>query len=124
MSNNFVEDTAEDALNVTTQTLTGGMIGYGDGKFEAGVTGEPALEVTRRVVGEITGTAELVRQAEMAEARLEQEDMMRERQLADDRVRQERVDRAASMRAQAIRGSGMRSGSNQTIGGSRDFLGL
>ena len=117
--------TVDDVINVGTQYLTYGTVGYKDGKFGAGVT-------TRAIdegVGEMTGR-NLNRKAAMeAKDAVAAEAAARRQDSADKQARRARLDVQASTEAGLITGSQNAQQRSQLLGQAeagmtRDFLGL
>ena len=117
--------TIDDVINVGTQYLTHGLVGYDDGKFGAGVT-------TRAIdegIGEVSGRNQARKAGMDAKDAVAAEAAARARQLAEERTRKQRLDVQTSVEAGLITGSQTAQQRSQLLGQAeagmtRDFLGL
>lgn len=125
-----VENPLETFADVSTQLLSGGIVGFEDGGFTPGVVGKPALAGLK----EVTGAAAAEEANALTREAIEDE---RERRLREREELQARNARDALTRSRTAagvrRGGGSGSGgffggstfSDSTIGSDeRDFLGL
>lgn len=111
----------DDVINVGTQLMTGGLVGYSKNGIGAGITGEAAIDATKEVTG-----ANAAEEAN-ALARQQYEDSVEAARVQ----RQDAITRNARNQVAASQGAGAartfnRSGNNssQVIGDVSDFLGL
>jgi hypothetical protein len=117
--------TVDDVINVGTQYLTYGLVGYEDGKFGAGVTTRAADEG----IGEVTGRNQ-ARKANMdAKDAVAAEAAARRQDMADQKARKARLDVQTSVEAGLLTNSVSAQQRSQLLGQAeagmtRDFLGL
>lgn len=111
----------DDTLNILTNISTGGLAGFGEGGFKAGVTGKPLVEGTK----DVTGASAAEEANEQARDQFEQSKVQAE----EDRLKSQQQDTqtqiAASRGAGRVRSSVSDSASTgPAVGGGKDFLGL
>lgn len=121
------EDNGGDLLNVATNFVTMGMVGYDKktGKLDKGINTR-AIDET---VGEITGRNMMREQMYKAEVRADEEEAIRNKQLSDSRKQAEIDDRMASNAAGKLRGGAASRLNSQNykygdFSPDEDFLGL
>lgn len=121
------EDNGGDLLNVVTNAVTMGFVGYDKetGKLGKGINTRAADEV----VGEITGRNMMREQMYKAEVRADEEEAIRNKMVSDQRKQNEIDDRAASNAAGKVRGGAASRVNSQNFkygdfSPDEDFLGL
>lgn len=110
----FLEDTLDAAVNLTT----GGLVGYKDGKLSKGVD--------VKMLDRFTGRDLQKEQMRIAEARAAKEEQLRERAVADEREVKRRNDVVASNAAGGVKRVAAKK-ENLALGNPLDegnFLGL
>lgn len=113
----------DEALNVTTNLASFGLLGFGDEGVQPGVTGEKVVEGTK----EITGAAAAEEANEIARQEIEQAREQREKDIANQRSLQRNRQIAASRAAGAARRSTTSTSQGSDLGSGgieSDFLGL
>lgn len=122
---NFFEDVANSYVNVTTRILTGGDMGYKDGKF----TGTP-FRALNETVGEVTGRNQARQALNEARDAAQEEKKVKLQEISNENKRKESQDIQSSQRAASIRATvaaqrnNLLGGSGARLGGTRDFLGI
>ena len=121
------EDNGGDLLNIATNFVTMGMVGYDKktGKLDKGINTRAVDET----LGELTGRNMQREMMYKAEVRADEEEAARNKMLSDQRKQNELDDRAASNAAGAVRGgsAGRVNTQNFKYGDfspDEDFLGL
>ena len=125
----YVNDAGTRAIDASTQTASGGLVSYREGKFGVGPWAEAGWQALDEGLGEITGRNMMRDQAWQDQIRIENERKEREKELQLQRQQAASQDMIASLAAGQNSlpriGSGARRGLSfdpQIM--ERDFLGL
>lgn len=125
----FVSDAINTVVNVATQTVTGGMVSYENGKFGKGFTGHGIDEAIGEVTGRNQARKSLFEQKDAVNAAATEAERLRQEEIKRRGIQQTQTSQevAASRVAGAVStSSGPGIGSDSGGGGNplNSFLGL
>jgi hypothetical protein len=134
---NFFENLGSDVLNYGTQMLTGGILGYEDGKISNGVTTNLNKKAGKEVVSgtkEVTGAKAAEQANDLAREQFEEAKAGAEldRKNATDQTAREEIKKSQSAAAARATATSRSTSKNSSTGGGsvslgddeKDFLGL
>lgn len=114
----------DDAISLGTNIATGGLVGYGDGGFKAGVTGQIGVNVAK----DLTGATAAEEANEMAKQQFKEEKENRLKDRNDSILAEQNAQIQASNAGPSASKKSNKNTTNKVsttpIGDNKDFLGL